>query len=78
MRQLTWLAWTAVVGVGAAVAVAVFLVLQAWSHLLTDDAALHQQLIPLLNYNLQQGRLLPMPGPTPPPAPTPAPEPPKP
>lgn len=62
---MTW-RWLAPLVGGVLVAVACFLLLQAWSHYLVDDAAFHQQLVPLLNYNLQQGRLLPLPTPMPP------------
>ena len=81
MGQLTWKAWMLVVGAGTVVALVVFVSLQVYKHLWIDHAAYHQQVIPLLNYNLQQGRLValpttPVPAPVTP-APSPSPEPPK-
>jgi hypothetical protein len=67
--SLTWKAWGLVLIVGGGFALVVFLLLQSWAHYRNDDAALHQQIVPLLNYNLQQGRLVPLPTVPVPPAP---------
>lgn len=69
-----WTDWVWMVIGGLVVAVVVFLGLLGWQHYQTDDALLHEVILPVLQYNVQQGRLLPLPAPqAAPQAPAPAP-----
>lgn len=68
MARLSWQAWAFVCGVGTVVAVVVFLGLLQVQHWRQDEENLHAAIL-LLNYNMQEGRLLPLPQAAPPPRP---------
>lgn len=63
--------WWLMIGGGTLTAVLVFVLILWVQHLRDDEVLLHQVIVPVLQYNVQQGKLLAMPAPqAAPPAPT--------
>lgn len=71
MNKLNWKEWLGVGVVALVVAVVAFLGLLQVQHWRQDEETLHQ-VVQLLNYNVQQGKLVGIPPPQPPATPAPA------
>jgi hypothetical protein len=65
-----WVTGLVMVGVGVGAAVLAFFGLLQWQHWRQDEANVHG-LVQIVNYNIQQGKLLPLPDAPAPPGPKP-------